>query len=90
MIMMSVVLVPTLPFKMVPSKELTKLLQQVFELYYLVLVYQLSFFSYAFQHVICIHNVLPHQGQEAFPIKLAHDKKYNFKNIKTVGCRIHV
>ena len=49
-----------------------------------------KFWSYAFQHVLCIRNALPHCGQEKSPIEFAYKQKNNFKNLKTFGCQIHV
>ena len=48
-----------------------------------------KFWSYAFQHVLCIWNALPHRGQDKSPIEFAYKRKDNFKNLKTFGCRIH-
>ena len=48
------------------------------------------FWPYAFNHVLRIRNALPHRGQDESPLKMAHNRKDNFKNLKTFGCRIHV
>ena len=49
-----------------------------------------KFWSYAFRHVLCIRNALPHRGQDKSPIEFAYKQKDNFKNLKTFGCCIHV
>ena len=43
-----------------------------------------------FNHVLRIKNALPYCGQDEYPLKMAHNRKDNFKNLKTFGCRIHV
>ena len=49
-----------------------------------------SFWSYAFHHVLRIQNSIPHRGQSASPLFLATNYKDNFSNLKTWGCRVWV
>ena len=40
------------------------------------------FWPYVFNHVLHIWNALLHCGQDESPLKMAHNRKDNFKNLK--------
>ena len=50
----------------------------------------MNFWLYAFFHVFCIQNALPHRGQNASPLFLATGKKDNFKNLRTFSYGVYV
>ena len=50
----------------------------------------INFWSYAFHHVIRIRNAIPGRGQEHSPFEMIYNKKENFKNLRTFGCRAWV
>ena len=49
-----------------------------------------KFWPYAFFYVLWIQNALPHKDQTASTLYLATEKKDNFKNLRTFGCRVYV